>query len=108
MTPSDLLQSKRFQKDFRKLDKRSQRQVNNVILNEILYDPSNFTLMRYEYAGIREVRLERNLRILFSVCDECRELRSKLKRCIDCEETGAGKIKLLTVFYHKKKYPKLF
>ncbi len=108
MIPFELLQSPKFEHDFKNFDKKTQKRINTIILEEVLTNPYNFTLMKYEYAGVREVRLGRNLRILFAICDECREIRTKINRCIDCSEIDQNSIKLLTSFYHKNKYPKIF
>ena len=104
--PFELLQSENFQREFERSDRETQENVNKVILNEIQINPENFALMKYEYAGIREVRIGKQLRLLFAICDECRELRTELIRCSDCNELDQNSIKLLTLFSHKKRYPR--
>jgi mRNA-degrading endonuclease RelE of RelBE toxin-antitoxin system len=108
MCPFELRVSGEFDRNFKKFDRKTQEKINGLILEEILTNPKNFPLMKYEYAGFREVRVIGNLRLLFAICDECRELRNNLKKCVDCEELDQNIIKLLTTFYHKKKYPKIF
>lgn len=109
MCPFELQQTERFKRDFDSFDNKTQETINEIILNEVQINPKKFTPMKYEYAGIREVRLKRNLRLFFAICDECRELRDNLIKCIDCNEIDQNSIKLLTSFYHrKKKYPKIF
>jgi len=108
MCPFELQQTERFKQDFDSFDKKTQETINEIILEEIQINPKNFPLMKYEYAGLREVKIVGNLRLLFAICDECRELRNKLKRCVDCNEIDQNSIKLLTAFYHRNKYPKIF
>ena len=108
MSPFELQQTERFKRDFDSFDKKTQETINEIILNEVQINPRNFTLMKYEYAGFREVRLKRNLRLLFAICDECRELRISLRRCIDCSEIDQNNIRLLTSFYHRNRYPRIF
>ncbi len=106
MCPFEILQSPRFERDFKDFDRKIQIKINDLILREIQIEPKKFTLMKYEYTGLREVRLDKNLRLLFAICDECRKLRFKLSRCADCDEIEKNNIKLMTSFYHnKEKYP---
>jgi mRNA-degrading endonuclease YafQ of YafQ-DinJ toxin-antitoxin module len=104
----NLQESKQFKKEFKNFDRKTQEKINNTILEEIQTNPKNFPLMKYEYAGLRESKIVGTLRLLFAICDECRELRNNLKKCIDCNEIEQNTIKLLSVFYHKHKYPKIF
>ena len=79
------------------------RRVEQVLINpyyntEILGDPSG----KLNLLGCRSVRVDRNFRIIFVICEECRDIPES-EYCF-CENLPDKTVVFLTVGPHDKAY----
>jgi len=62
----------------------------------------------YDLRGLRSKKIDRNFRIIFAICEECKQMRLQDKNiniCIDCPEDAPEKtVIFLTVGTHKGAY----
>ncbi len=81
------------------IKRRIERVLNNPYQNtEVLTDASG----RLNLRGCRSARIDRNFRIIFVICEECREIK-ECEYCF-CDDLSAKTVVVLTVGPHDKAY----
>ena len=94
---------------FYKLEQKHKKLVNKYIEDEIINDPYKHS-KRLKEGNLRGIRSRRigNYRLIFIVCEECRQIgyNAELK-CPDCEEFDDKIVKLILYDYRDKIYDKL-
>lgn len=70
------------------LDVRGRARVQERI-NDLIADPwRNTEFLKGQYRGKRKIHLNDSDRLVFVICEECRELdHYKFNRCSDCDDT---------------------
>lgn len=77
----------------------------NTIVQSLKEDPwHQGTLMKASsFKGIRYERITRDLRLLFSICEECDDYRDEYTiYCQSCPEDIKNKVYLHTILTHKR------
>jgi len=95
--------TKTFKKQVKKLDSTFRRQIEERI-RDLIADPwHNTQFLRGQYRGKRKLRLNRTDRLVFVICEECRELGHFVyNQCEHCDETPENTIIIaFIIFGHK-------
>jgi Txe/YoeB family toxin of Txe-Axe toxin-antitoxin module len=82
---------------FSGLKKQIQKKVNRILIN-----PYYSEFLSENLIGCRSIRVTRNFRILFVICEECIKIK-KCKYCF-CEGLPNKTVIFLTVNTHQKAY----
>lgn len=76
-----------FQKQISKVDKTLKLRIKNCI-DSLISDPWHHTEFMKGVRGRRKARVANGERLVFVICEECRELgHIKYNRCNDCKST---------------------
>lgn len=92
-----------FKKVFKKLDRGIQVAIDKAIEEKIAKDPyrgsGNIGHLQGEFRGLRRIRVRRNWRIYFAICEECRKLGyQSLRGCKDCKELPSNAVRLFYIY----------
>jgi Txe/YoeB family toxin of Txe-Axe toxin-antitoxin module len=82
------------------LDARSRGRVEERI-KDLIADPwHNTEFLKAQYRGKRKLRLNYTDRLVFVICEECRELRHFVyNKCRDCDETAENTIVIAFIIF---------
>lgn len=97
----EIYQTEEFAKKFKKLDKSVQKEIDKKIrfLAENPYaGAGNVGHLKGEFKGLRRIRVGRRWRVIFAVCEECRQLGyADLRKCLDCKDIPDKSLKLFDI-----------
>lgn len=90
------------------LTEKECRIINDKVLNHIAVDPKNSEYLHFDLEGLRSYRLPSGKRIIFAICNECREKGfEKANGCRDCAENPDNTIILFAFGEHDPVYNRL-
>ena len=92
-----------FEKQLRGLGERFREKIEEKIQDLVSNPWHNTQFLKGQYRGKRKLRLNSRDRLVFVICEECRELNHmKYNQCEDCETTPENTIKIaFIIFGHK-------
>ena len=92
-------------KAFGKLSKRNQGLVTEK-LKQFQDNPQHFsTFLKGTMAGKRKVKVRGDLRVILTICKECREFGHSAKiLCADCDQHGDSDVIIFNIGTHKEVY----
>lgn len=87
--------TKTFEKQINGLNPDFRGQVEGRI-NDLIADPwHNTRFLKGQYRGKRKLRLNRTDRLVFVICEECRELNHAIyNQCADCDTIPENTLKI--------------
>lgn len=87
--------TKTFEKQINGLDSGFKRQIENHI-EDLVADPwHNTKFLKGQYRGKRKLWLNRKDRLVFVICEECRELNHSIyNQCDDCSSIPENTLKI--------------
>lgn len=80
------------------------RSVVEARIEDLKADPwHNTQFLKGQYRGKRKLRLNRRDRLVFVICEECRELEHQIyNQCENCDETPENTLKIgFIILAHK-------
>ena len=97
----EIYQTEEFAKKFKKLDKSVKKEIDKKV-KFLSGDPyggaGNIGHLKGEFEGLRRIRVGRNWRIYFAICEECRQLGyTNLRNCLDCRDIPDKSVKLFDI-----------
>lgn len=95
--------TKTFEKQINELHPKFRKQIEQHI-QDLVIDPwHNTKFLKAQYRGKRRLWLNRSDRLVFVICEECRELDHFIyNQCEDCESIPENTLKVgFIIFGHK-------